>query len=56
MKLVVVTVEQFEDSPEGDNGLSAHERHQLILTEDERFLGIIMCFQGADPIKIDLPS
>jgi len=41
---VVVSV-----SHEVDNGLSAHERHQLILSEDEKFLGIAMVYDGSPP-------
>ena len=44
---VVVSV-----SPEGDIGLSAHERHQLILSDDEQFLGIAMVYDGS-PVKIE---
>ena len=35
-----------------DNGLSAHERHQLILSEDEEFLGIAMIYDGS-PTEIE---
>ena len=42
-------------SSEGDPGLSAHERHQLILSEDEEFLGIAMVYDGSQT-KQDLPS
>ena len=38
---------------EADNGLSAHERHQLILSEDEQFLGVAMLYDGSQPKKID---
>ena len=34
---------------EADNGLSAHERHQLILSEDEQFLGVAMVYDGSPP-------
>ena len=43
---VVVSV-----SPEGDIGLSAHERHQLILSDDEQFLGIAMVYDGS-PVEV----
>jgi hypothetical protein len=45
---VVVSV-----TPEGDIGQSAHERHQLILSDDEEFLGIAMMYDGSDPTPID---
>ena len=35
-----------------DIGLSAHERHQLILSEDEEFLGIAMIYDGS-PTEIE---
>jgi hypothetical protein len=37
-----------------DNGPSAQEGHQLILDDDEQFLGLAMIYSGS-PIKIDLP-
>ena len=36
-------------TPEGYNGLSAHERHQLILSENEEFLGIALVYDGSPP-------
>ena len=36
-----------------DNGLSGQERHQLILSEDEQFLGVAMLYDGSQPKKID---
>ena len=44
---VVVSV-----TPNGDIGLSAHERHQLILSENEQFLGIAMVYDGS-PTKVE---
>ena len=38
-----------------DVGLSAHERHQLVLDEGEQFLGIAMVYDGS-PIKSDFVS
>ena len=38
---------------EADNGQSAHERHQLILSEDEQFLGVAMVYDGSQPKEID---
>ena len=40
-------------TPEGDNGRSAHERHQLILSDDEQFLGVAMFYDGSEPKSID---
>jgi hypothetical protein len=40
-------------TPEGDNGQSAHERHQLILSDDEEFLGIAMMYDGSETTPID---
>ena len=37
---------------EADIGLSAQERHQLILSEDEQFLGVAMVYDGS-PIEIE---
>ena len=45
---VLVTVTR-----EADIGLSAHERHQLILSEDEQFLGIAMVYGGSEPKQLD---
>ena len=45
---VVVSV-----TPEGDIGQSAHERHQLILSDDEEFLGIAMMYDGVPPKSDD---
>ena len=45
---VVVSV-----TPEGDIGQSAHERHQLILSDDEEFLGIAMMYDGVPPNSDD---
>jgi hypothetical protein len=56
LKQIIITIQGFEESPEGDIGQFAHEEHQLILTENDRFLGVIMCYQGGKPIEIDLPS
>ena len=35
-----------------DNGLSAHERHQLILSENEEFLGIALVYDGS-PVEVE---
>ena len=47
-----VTIE-VEVSHEVDNGQSAQERHKLLLSDDERFLGLILLWQGSEPMKID---
>ena len=39
-----------------DIGLSAHERHELILADDERVLAVAFIYEGKDPKVIDLPS
>ena len=56
MKYFIVTIEGFEESPEGDVGRFAHEEHQLILSEDERYLGLMMFYKGSKPTEIDIPS
>ena len=48
---VVVSV-----SPGGDVGLSAHERHQLILSPDEQFLGVALLYDGSPPADNILTS
>ena len=56
MKQYVITVEGFEDSPEGDIRQFAYEEHQLILNEDEQFVGICMVYTGSKPLQIDQSS
>ena len=41
MKVVTITIEQTSDR---DIGLSAHERHQIIMLEDEEFLGVLLVY------------
>ncbi len=48
---VVVTVTR-----EADNGLSAQERHMLILSPDEQFLGVAMLYEGSPPADNILTS
>jgi hypothetical protein len=36
-------------TPGGDNGPSAQEGHQLILSDDEQFLGIAMLYDSPEP-------
>ena len=45
---VLVTVTR-----EADIGLSGQERHQLILSPDEQFLGIAMVYGGSEPKQLD---
>ena len=40
-------------TPNGDNGQSAQEGHQLILSDDEEFLGIAMLYDGSPPKSDD---
>ena len=50
----MILVEVFVSvTPEGDDGQSAHERHQLILSDDEEFLGIAMMYDGSETTPID---
>lgn len=56
MKTIIVSVEGFEETPEGDVRQFACEEHQLILNEDEQFLGVCMLYDGTEPLKIDQSS
>jgi hypothetical protein len=56
MKNIIISVEGFEESPEGDIRQFACEEHQLILNEDEQFVGICMVYTGSKPHQIDLNS
>jgi hypothetical protein len=38
---------------EADNGQSAQEGHQLILSDDEQFLGIAMLYDGSTPKQVN---
>ena len=40
-------------TPGGDNGQSDQEGHQLILSDDEQFLGIAMLYDGSSPKSDD---
>ena len=51
----VVTID-VNVSHEVDNGLSAQERHQIILSENERFLGLVICYEGSEPMTVTFPS
>ena len=50
----MTTVINIIVSVQNDNGQSAQEGHQLILDDDEQFLGLAMIYSGS-PIKTDLP-
>ena len=56
MKSYIITIEQIEESPEGDNRQFAYEEHQLILNDDEQFLGVCMVYKGSKPKEIDQES
>ena len=55
MKNYIITIEQINESPEGDILPFANEEHQLILDDNEQFLGICMVYQGSE-IKENLTS
>ena len=56
MKNFIISIEGFEESPEGDVRQFACEEHQLILDGDEKLIGICLVYTGSEPLKIDLPS
>ena len=56
MKHYIVTITGIEESPEGDIRQFACEEHQLILNEDEQFVGICMVYTGSKPLQIDSNS
>ena len=49
VKQYIISIEGFEESPEGDIRQFACEEHQLILSENEEFKGIIMIWKGEPP-------
>lgn len=53
MRIVNITIEQITGR---DDGQSGHERHQLILSEDEEFLGIVMLWVTKPPPENELTS
>ena len=55
MKHYIITIEEIHESPEGDILPFANEEHQLILDDNEQFLGICMVYQGSE-IKENLTS
>lgn len=44
------------ETTEDDIGLSAHERHELILADDERLLAVAFIFEGKEPQVMEVPS
>ena len=55
MKVFIISVDGFEETPEGDNRQFACEEHQVILEDDEEFLGVGLFYSGSQPAKIELP-
>lgn len=56
MKTILISYEGFEETPEGDVRLFACEEHQIIMTEDEQFLGVALFYKGSEPKEIPLSS
>ena len=56
MKNFIISVDGFEESPEGDIRQFACEEHQLILDGEEKLIGICIVCAGREPLKIDLSS
>ena len=56
MKHYIISVEGFEESPEGDIRQFACEEHKLILTSDETFVGVCYVYTGSKPIQLDQDS
>ena len=56
MKHYILTIEGFEQSPEGDVRQFACEEHQLILKPDEQFVGVCYVYVGSKPVQIDSDS
>ena len=56
MKTIIVSVEGFEETPEGDVRQFACEEHQIILDDNERFLGVALFYKGSEPKEIPLSS
>ena len=55
MKTFIISIEGFDESPEGDIRQFACEEHQLILDDNEQFIGICMIYEGSE-IKENLHS
>ena len=56
MKQFIISVEGFEESPNGDIRQFACEEHQLILDGEEKLIGICIVYAGSEPLKIDPSS
>ena len=56
MKHYIISVDAFEETPEGDIRQFACEEHQLILDQGEQFVGICMVYTGSKPKEIDQSS
>jgi predicted nuclease of predicted toxin-antitoxin system len=56
MKTILISYEGFEELPGGDIRQFAYEEHQIIITEDEQFLGCALFYKGSEPKEIDLPK
>jgi hypothetical protein len=56
MKSYIISVDGFEESPEGDIRQFACEEHQLCLDGEETLIGICIVYAGSEPLKIDLSS
>lgn len=56
MKHYIIAITGIEESPNGDLGQFAHEEHQLILNEDEQFVGICMVYTGSKPLELAFTS
>ena len=56
VKQYIISIEGFEESPEGDIRQFACEEHQLILKPDEQFVGVCYVYTGSKPVQIDPDS
>ena len=56
MKNFIISVDGFEESPEGDIRQFACEEHQLCLDGEEKLIGICFVYEGSEPLKVDLSS
>ena len=56
MKNFIISIEGFEESPEGDVRQFACEEHQLILDGDEKLIGICLVYSGSEPLGVDPSS
>ena len=56
MKTIIISYEGFEEMPGGDIRQFACEEHQIILDDNERFLGVALFYKGSEPKEITLPN